>query len=54
MTLRGWLHDERKHITKRFELRERVFEALRSAGVDLPFETINHLTFFPEGQRAAS
>lgn len=54
VTLRAWLHDERKHIPKRFEMRERAFEALRSAGVDLPFETIKQITVFPEGQRVAS
>jgi small conductance mechanosensitive channel len=40
VTLRAWLYDERRHIRERFELRERVFEALRSAGVDMPLETI--------------
>lgn len=38
--LRVWLDDERQHVPVRFELRERVFEALRSAGVELPYETI--------------
>ena len=54
IALRGWLHDERKHIKKRFELRERAFEALRTAGVDMPYETIKSLTVFPEGQKVAS
>ena len=38
--LRAWLDDEAQHVAVRFELRERVFETLRAAGVDLPFETI--------------
>lgn len=38
--LRAWLSDERRHMEKRFELRERVFEAARSAGVEMPFETL--------------
>ena len=37
---RVWLKDERTHIPVRFELRERAFEALRTAGVDMPFETL--------------
>jgi len=40
LQLQAWLEDERRHIPRRFELRERVFEALRSAGVDMPTETI--------------
>lgn len=38
--LRAWVHDERDHIALRTALREAVFEALREAGVDMPFETI--------------
>ena len=41
--LRAWLHDERRHVRKRLELRERAFETQRSAGVDMPFETIRAL-----------
>ncbi|MCA9670080.1 MAG: mechanosensitive ion channel family protein [Myxococcales bacterium] len=40
MEFRVWLVDEKQHIAERFELRERLFEALRSAGVDLPYQTI--------------
>ena len=43
VTLRAWLHDERKHIPKRFGLREAAFEALRDAGIDMPYETIKSL-----------
>jgi small conductance mechanosensitive channel len=39
MCLRVWLEDERKHITVRFEVREKLFETLREAGVDMPYET---------------
>jgi small conductance mechanosensitive channel len=40
--LLAWLGDETKHIVKRVELREKVFEALRGAGVDMPCETLSH------------
>lgn len=43
VSLRAWIHNERDHIQKRFELREAAFEALRSAGVDMPYETIRSL-----------
>jgi small conductance mechanosensitive channel len=35
-----WLINERTHIEKRFQLRERVFMALTEADVEMPFETI--------------
>jgi len=38
--LRVWLKNEREHIAKRFELREKVFDTLMSAGIEMPFETI--------------
>jgi small conductance mechanosensitive channel len=38
--LRVWLENERHHIAKRLELREKLFVALRGAGVELPFETL--------------
>jgi small conductance mechanosensitive channel len=40
LALRVWLKDERCHLEERFALRERVFEKLRAAGVDMPFETL--------------
>jgi len=40
LELQVWLIDERKHIEKRFELREKVFDALNRAGIEMPFETI--------------
>lgn len=40
MQLRVWLADERTHLETRTELRERLFEALREAGVAMPYETL--------------
>ena len=40
LQLQAWLRDEENHIPKRFELREKVFNALTQAGVDMPLETI--------------
>lgn len=40
LELQAWLKDERQHVEKRSELRERVFEALNRAGVNMPFEII--------------
>lgn len=54
VTLRAWIHEERMHVAKRFDMRERVFERLRSVGVEMPFETITNRTIFPEGARKAS
>ncbi len=53
MSLRAWIHDERRHIPLRLKLREQAFEALRSADVDMPYETIKNLTVYPEGVPAA-
>jgi small conductance mechanosensitive channel len=38
--LQVWLDNERQHVEKRYELREKVFNALNKAGIDMPFETI--------------
>jgi len=43
LQLQAWLEDERQHIARRYGLRERMFEALRGAGVDMPNETIRVL-----------
>ncbi len=40
LELQAWLDDERQHVQKRFELREKIFNALNAAGVVMPFETI--------------
>lgn len=38
--LQAWLDDERHHVEKRFALREKVFNVLTKAGVELPFQTL--------------
>jgi small conductance mechanosensitive channel len=40
LELQVWLGDERQHVEKRFELREKAFRALNTAGIKMPFETI--------------
>ena len=40
LELQAWIHDERIHIEKRFELREKIFKALTEQQIDMPFETI--------------
>ena len=40
MELQAWLEDERHHVEKRFELREKAFNTLTRAGVEMPFETL--------------
>lgn len=40
LALQAWLDNEREHVAKRFELRERVFKSLTAAGIDMPFETL--------------
>lgn len=39
LELRVWLHDEKTHVAERYDLRERVKNALDEAGVEMPFET---------------
>lgn len=39
LELQAWLDNERDHVLKRFELREKVFEALRRSGVVMPYQT---------------
>lgn len=38
--LQAWIDNERNHAEKRVELRERLFDLLVDAGVEMPFETI--------------
>jgi small conductance mechanosensitive channel len=38
--LQAWLKNERRHVDERAALRERAFNALRAAGIDMPFETL--------------
>ena len=40
MELRVWIQDERNHVGSRLTLRERAFNALRDAGIDMPYETL--------------
>lgn len=40
LELQAWLDNEREHVKKSLELREKVFKALTAAGVEMPFETI--------------
>lgn len=43
LELQVWIDDEADHIAQRFALRESAFEALRAAGVEMPFETLRVL-----------
>ena len=38
--LQAWIKDERRHVEKRVELREKVYNALNAAKIEMPFETI--------------
>lgn len=49
-----WIHDEKQHIPLRFELRELLYEALRGAGVEMPYETVQLAPFRHEETRSAS
>ena len=40
LEIQAWIRDERIHVEKRFQLREQIFNALNSAGVVMPFETL--------------
>jgi small conductance mechanosensitive channel len=40
LELQVWLDNERQHVEKRYELREKVFNAFNKAGIDMPFQTI--------------
>lgn len=44
LELQAWLDDERQHIARRYALREAMFEALRDAGIEMPYETIRVLS----------
>ena len=39
LLLSVWLDDEKAHLTERPRLREMIYDCLRTAGVDMPFET---------------
>ena len=40
LILRVWLDNERDHVSKRFALREKMYETLRTAEVAMPYETL--------------
>lgn len=40
LQLRVWLRDEKQHIAARHTLRERMYNKLSGAGVDMPYETL--------------
>lgn len=40
LELQAWIKDERRHVEKRSELREKIFNAMNAAKIDMPFETI--------------
>ncbi|MEQ8984145.1 MAG: mechanosensitive ion channel [Deltaproteobacteria bacterium] len=48
--LQAWLQDEKSHVRERFALREQLFEALRTAGVVMPYETLEIVR--PQGEAA--
>ena len=39
MQVRAWLKDEKSHVAARHKLREALFEALREAAIEMPYET---------------
>ncbi len=41
--LQAWLDNEREHVAQRSALRERVFNALNAADIDMPYETLQLL-----------
>lgn len=45
LELRVWIDNERTHIGKRAELRERLYTTLDQAGVEMPYETIQLAPF---------
>lgn len=50
LEVQAWIRNERIHIEKRFALRERIFDALNEAGIEMPFETIELLPLSVELQ----
>lgn len=43
--LRAWIDNERVHVGKRAELKEKIYNALNQAGVEMPYETIQLAPF---------
>lgn len=40
LEMRAWIDDEKSHVHTRHELRERIYDTLNDAGVDMPLETL--------------
>jgi small conductance mechanosensitive channel len=40
LEFQAWISDERNHVEKRFDLREKIFNTLNEMQVDMPFETL--------------
>lgn len=40
LEVQAWIEDEKQHIPKTFEMREAIFTTLTTAGVEMPFETL--------------
>ncbi len=40
LELEAWLRDERRHIEKRCEIREKIFRTFTKEDIDMPYETI--------------
>jgi small conductance mechanosensitive channel len=40
LEMQAWIRNERDHVMMRFTLREKMYVALRDAGVEMPYETI--------------
>ena len=45
LSLHVWIKDEKKHLQVRPDLRRRMYEALRTQKIDMPFETIQLAPF---------
>lgn len=45
LELQAWINDERQHVEKRFELREKIFKTLTEKQIEMPFETIQLTPF---------
>jgi len=54
MELQAWLKDERSHVEKKYMLREKVFNTLTEAGIDMPYETIKLTPLEMEHSRSDS
>ena len=51
LELRAWLDDTKTHIPMRAEIREKIFNSLNKAGIEMPFEKIEVLDYKMEMQK---